>query len=212
MESESVRPGINIPFLNDDPPEKFLEKFEVESREIFVKRKEIVDVLNLEKGMVVVDIGAGTGVFMEPLWNRISPNGTLFVLETAPKFIPFLEQRRISWNLPSNEIKILQVNEKDVNLPENYVDVIFGCDVYHHFEYPQDLLSSLHKCLKPNGVLILLDFEKIDGKSTEWVMGHVRCDKQTAFQEITSAKFELLEEFPGGSVLQDNWIAKFKKV
>jgi len=171
-----------------------------------------VDVLNLAKGMVVVDIGAGTGVFMEPLWNRISPNGTLFEIEVAPKFIPFLEQRRTSWNLPSKEIQILQVNEKDINLPDNSVDILFGCDVYHHFEYPQDYLASLHKCLKPNGVLILLDFEKIEGKSTEWVMGHVRCNKQTALQEILSAKFELIEEFPGGSVLQDNWIAKFKKV
>jgi len=42
--------------------------------------------------------------------------------------------------------------------------------------------------LKPTGFLFLVDFEKIEGKSTEWVMGHVRADKQTAFQEITSAK------------------------
>ena len=60
----SVKPGINDHFVNEEAT-SFLEKFEVESREIFVHYKEIAKEINLKEGMNIADVGAGTGLFME---------------------------------------------------------------------------------------------------------------------------------------------------
>jgi hypothetical protein len=59
-EMESVRPGINSPFLDQTPVEESIQKFEVESREVFVLKAEIVKNLDLKPGMKVADIGPNT--------------------------------------------------------------------------------------------------------------------------------------------------------
>ena len=64
---ESVKPGINDIFLNPEMDvDSYVARFEVESREIYTERHDIVGTIGLEPGMAVADIGAGTGLF-EPL-------------------------------------------------------------------------------------------------------------------------------------------------
>jgi hypothetical protein len=60
-QEKSVKPGINDPFKDPDVPE-FLKKFEVESREIYAQREEIVRRVGVKSGMAVADVGAGTGL------------------------------------------------------------------------------------------------------------------------------------------------------
>src|SRR5207244_8768436 len=61
-QEKSVRPGINKPFENPNA-EEFVGKFEVESREVFAKRHDIIAACKVKPGMAVGDIGAGTGLF-----------------------------------------------------------------------------------------------------------------------------------------------------
>src|SRR5216684_5125544 len=60
-QEKSVRPGINKPFENPDLKD-FLKKFEGESREIAANATEIVAACKLKPGMMVADVGAGTGL------------------------------------------------------------------------------------------------------------------------------------------------------
>lgn len=61
-QEKSVRPGVNGTFRDPDL-KAFTERFEIESREVFAKRKEILDAIKLTPTDVVADIGAGTGLF-----------------------------------------------------------------------------------------------------------------------------------------------------
>lgn len=61
-QDKSVRPGINDSFQNPDVGQ-FKGRFEVESREVFAKRVEIVAASGVTEGKTVADIGAGTGLF-----------------------------------------------------------------------------------------------------------------------------------------------------
>ena len=56
-QEKSVRPGVNDSF-RDPKVSEFQEKFEIESREVFSKRKEIVEGCKVAPGMTVADIGA----------------------------------------------------------------------------------------------------------------------------------------------------------
>src|SRR5438874_1836666 len=73
-QEKSVRPGINQPFDNPDVKE-FLGKFEVESREVFAKRQEIVGACKIKPAMVIADIGAGTGLFTRLFATAVGPKG-----------------------------------------------------------------------------------------------------------------------------------------
>ena len=70
------------------------------------------------------------------------------------------------------------------------------------------MLASMHKALRSGGRLIVIDFIKQPGKSSQWVMGHVRADKRKVIDEITSAGFELIDDKP---LLRSNYFLEFRK-
>jgi hypothetical protein len=46
------------------------------------------------------------------------------------------------------------------------VDLVFICDTYHHFEFPQKTMPSIRDALRPGGQVILIDFEHIQALSS----------------------------------------------
>ena len=73
-QEKSVKPGINKPYENPDVKE-FVGKFETESREIYAKRKDIVERCKVKPGMAVADVGAGTGLFTRLFAEAVGPKG-----------------------------------------------------------------------------------------------------------------------------------------
>src|SRR5262245_34057180 len=76
-QEKSVKPGINDPFKDPDLKE-FLAKFEGESREISTHRKEIVAACQLKPGLVIADVGAGTGLFTRLFAKEVGDKGTVY--------------------------------------------------------------------------------------------------------------------------------------
>ena len=82
------------------------------------------------------------------------------------------------------------------------------CDTYHHFEYPYKMLDSMYKALRPGGRLVIVEFEKEEGVSPEWVMGHVRADKKTTIEEFTRAGFTRIDEL---DLFKEQYLLRFEK-
>lgn len=203
----SVKPGINANFL--DPAldvDEFTRRFEGESREIAVQRAPIAAALELRPGMAVADVGAGTGLFLELLAQGVGPSGRVYALEIAPAFVEHLAQRARDggWT----QVEARRCGERSVDLPPASIDRALLCDVYHHFEFPHGTMTSLHEALRPGGVVVLVDFERIPGVSREWTLGHVRADKQTVIEELASFGFELERELTIEG-LSENYALRF---
>ena len=96
----------------------------------------------------------------------------------------------------------------EAKLPPASVDLVFICDTYHHFEFPHKTMSSIAKALKPGGRVALLDFERVEGKSSDWILGHVRAGKEVFSKEIEEAGFELVEEL---DLFEENYFLVFRK-
>ena len=78
-QEKSVKPGVNDLFRDPDPKE-FQGKFEIESREVFARRKEIVAACQLKPGLTVADIGAGTGLFtLDAQVRRVNTGDSVFI-------------------------------------------------------------------------------------------------------------------------------------
>jgi predicted methyltransferase len=205
-QEKSVRPGINKPFENPDVKE-FAGKFEVESREIFAKRQDIVTACKLKPGMIVADIGAGTGLFTRLFAREVSPGGKVFAVDIAPRFIEHIDKTCKEQGL-KNVVGIV-CRQDSTALPANSVDVAFICDTYHHFEFPAKTMASVHRALRPGGQVILVDFRRIQGQSSDWVLNHVRAGQEVFTREILAAGFKQIEEV---KVLKENYFVRFKKV
>lgn len=204
----SVKPGINDKFL--DPALKVDEwtgKFETESREIFHQRKEIVAALGIKPGMAIADIGAGTGLFTLPFANAVGAGGKVFAVEIAPKFLQHIRERAQKAGVAN--VETVLGTSHSVELPAGSIDIAFICDVYHHFEYPKASLASIHQALKPAGELVVIDFKRIPGASSDFVMGHVRAGQEVFEAEIAAAGFEKISEIK--DVLKENYFVRFRR-
>ncbi|MCB1277208.1 methyltransferase domain-containing protein [Prosthecobacter sp.] len=204
----SVKPGINDKFL--DPKlkvEEWTQKFETESREIFHQREKIAAAVGPKPGMAMADIGAGTGLFTLSFSQAVGETGKVFAVDIAKNFLEHIKARASKAHAAN--VETILCTEKSVELPEASIDLAFICDVYHHFEYPQATLATLHKALKPGGELMLIDFKRIPGESSDFVMGHVRAGQEVFEAEVTAAGFEKIAEVK--DVLKENYFVKFRR-
>lgn len=204
-QEESVRPGINESFREPDV-ERSTRIFESESRPIYAYRKEIVEALNLKPGLDVADIGAGTGFFSLMMAREVEEGGTVYAVDIAKNFIDHIDSLAKEQGI--SNIKTVLCTETSVELPENSVDVVFVCDTYHHFEYPFKTMASIHKAMRPGGTLVIVDFERIKGVSSEWSVNHVRGGKGSVTDEVKDAGFDFVREV---DLMKDQYVIVFKK-
>jgi ubiquinone/menaquinone biosynthesis C-methylase UbiE len=205
----SVKPGINEKFLDPNlKVSEWLNRFEVESREVFDAREAVLAACNIKPGMCVADVGAGTGLYTRLFSGSVGAEGWVYAVDINARFLEHI-QARAKEEKQANITTVLSPQDS-VSLPPSSVDRVFICDTYHHFEYPQHTLTSIAAAMKPNAELIVVDFERIEGKSSDWIMGHVRAGKEVFRKEIEAAGLELVEQVEVKGLV-DNYCLRFKK-
>ncbi len=206
-QDKSVKPGINKRFL--DPALKvgeWVERFEREGREVYDHREAILNGIGLKPGMDVADIGSGTGFFTRMLSAKVGEKGSVIAVDIVPAFLSRIESFKKEEGLKNIATRLCTA--KSTKLPKGSVDAAFICDTYHHFEYPQATLKSLRAALRPGGTIILIDFKRIEGKSSDFIMNHVRAGQEVFTAEIEAAGFEKIDE---PVELKDNYVVRFRK-
>jgi ubiquinone/menaquinone biosynthesis C-methylase UbiE len=182
-------PKINEPFKKPDL-KGFIKKFESDDREIYNKRYEIVDALGLKPGMAVADVGAGTGLFTRLFAERVGPTGKVYAVDIAERFLSHIATE--AKKRGHSHVMTVLGSQDSTNLPGESVDLVFLCDVYHHLENPAKLLGSIHRALKPEGRLVVIDFDRVSGRSTEFVLKHVRAGQDVFRKEIEASGFRFV--------------------
>jgi predicted methyltransferase len=204
----SVKPGINAEYLKPDlDVTQWVERFEREGREIYDHREAIIAAARLKPGLVVADIGAGTGLFTPYFSRAVGPKGRVYAVDIVPAFLDRIKQRAASEGL--GNVQTVLCTERSVELPPNSIDFAFICDVYHHFEYPHSSLASLHRALRPGGEVLLVEFKRLPGKSSDWILNHVRAGQEVFAAEIEAGGFKQIEE---QDLLKDNYVIRFRKI
>jgi predicted methyltransferase len=200
-----ANPDINQPYLDPDYT-LWVERFERPGREVYDHRHEIIAALRLSPGQSVADIGAGTGFFSRLMAQHVTPKGKVYAVDISAVFIDnimrYAREQRLS------QIQGIVNTQRDSKLPAQSIDLAFLCDTYHHFEYPQVMLASIRRALKPGGSLVVIDFQRIEGESSDWVLQHVRAGKELVIQEVESAGFRLSEDRP---MLKTNYYLRFRR-
>jgi ubiquinone/menaquinone biosynthesis C-methylase UbiE len=187
---------------------RFVDRFETDSRDIFAQRQKIVDALDLRPGQVVADIGAGTGLFCWMFAEKVGPEGKIFAVEIAPAFLKFIGEQSRKRGL-EKVVKGIRGTQGTTNLPPDSVDVAFVCATYHHFEHPGKVLGSIHRALRPGGRLVVIDFD-LRKDSSAFVREHARAPKEVYFREIEAAGFRLMNVKPSLG-LSENFFAAFQR-
>jgi ubiquinone/menaquinone biosynthesis C-methylase UbiE len=159
--------------------------------------------------MAVADIGAGTGLFTRLFAERVGRDGRVYAVDISPAFLAHIAAE--SKRLGQPQVKTIRGNQETTGLPADSIDLAFLCDVYHHLEHPSKTLATIHRALRPGGQLVVIDFDRVEGKSEPFVLKHVRASKSVFLAEIESAGFSRVDT-PGVPALRDNFFARFRKL
>jgi ubiquinone/menaquinone biosynthesis C-methylase UbiE len=119
-----------------------------------------LDALGIRPGMVVADIGAGTGYMSLRIAKRVGPTGKVYANDLQPDML-----RRLRENAARAKIANIETvlgEEADPKLPLGQMDLVLLVDVYHEFSEPQKMLRKIRETLKPDGRLVLLEYRKED--------------------------------------------------
>jgi predicted methyltransferase/intracellular sulfur oxidation DsrE/DsrF family protein len=205
-QDQSVKPGINDTFA-DPNVEEFVGRFEVESREVFTRRMEILAACNIQPGQTVADIGAGTGLFTRLFADAVGRDGQVFAVDISRRFLDHIQVTCRDAALLN--VETVLCTAESAELPPESVDVAFICDTYHHFEFPLKTMASIHHALRPGGRVVVIDFRRTPGESTDWILNHVRAGQEVFESEIVQSGFLKTRE-PDG-LLKENYIVEFTK-
>ena len=87
--------------------------------------------------------------------------------------------------------------ERNPKLAADGFDLVLVLDVYHHFDYPAEMLGALHKSLRKGGRLAICEYYKRVGAmgdpTSDRAVKHIRLDEADAIREIEANGFKLVK-------------------
>lgn len=126
--------------------------------------RKIVELLGLEPGSVVADVGAGDGDWIHHLLEAVIPGGRVWATEVKPDLLEDLRERH-----GEDPVEVVAGDQDSTGLPEDCCDAILLRLVYHHFRDPGVMMDDLAAALRENGRLLLVetdtreDWRELDG-------------------------------------------------
>lgn len=112
--------------------------------------------LQIRPGMVVADVGAGSGGMTMVMAALVGPKGEVFSTEINLRALGKIRKAVAAAHL--DNVSVVKASASDTGLPANCCDAIFLSRVYHHLTDPADTDRGLFQALRPGGQLAVLDF------------------------------------------------------
>ena len=135
----------------------WLERPEREREEATSK---MIEALALKPGMVVADIGAGSGVITLRMAEKVGADGKVIAVDVQQEMLDLL-QNKLKLNKIEN-VELLLGTEKSPRLDPESVDLAIMVDVYHELAYPYEMLLELSKGMKVGGRVVFVEFRLED--------------------------------------------------
>jgi ubiquinone/menaquinone biosynthesis C-methylase UbiE len=136
-------------------PKESAKSFDDPARDAWQMPDRVIAALNLKRGQVVADIGAGTGYFSVRL-AKSDAAPKVYAVDIEPKMVSYLRERATKEGL--NNVTAVQAAADTPNLPE-LVDLVLIVDTYHHIGDREMYFRKLAKSLKPGGRVAIVDFK-----------------------------------------------------
>ncbi len=157
------------------------------------KPRELVEAMGLARGMSVADIGTGIGYMLPFLSHAVGRGGRVYAEDIFDDFLAAAKQRAENQKLAN--VTFIKGTDTDPMLPEGQLDEVLLLDVYHHLDYPEKMLAAIHKSLRPEGRLVIVEyFKSATSMPGGRAMKHIRLDKPDVVKEIEANHFHLVSE------------------
>jgi 2-polyprenyl-3-methyl-5-hydroxy-6-metoxy-1,4-benzoquinol methylase len=179
--------------------EEWEKTLEAPRRAATQKLDEVLADLSLKPGMIVADIGAGSGFFSRPIAKAVGPKGKVYAVDIQQGLLDFINKRDAEENI--HNVQTVLGEFDDPKIPARNVDLAFINDVLHHIEHRAAYLKALGTYIKPNGRIAIIEMNKDDPNTGHKNQPELLVAREDIVQWMSDAGFKLVEEhadlFPG---------------
>ncbi|MBN1221967.1 MAG: class I SAM-dependent methyltransferase [Candidatus Aminicenantes bacterium] len=125
-----------------------------DSRDKWHQPDKVMDVMGVQEGMIIGEVGAGRGYFTFKLARRVGNSGRVYANDISKSALQALRKR--CRNEGVSNIETIE-GEVDNPLLPNNLDMVFIVNAFHDFAAPVALLNNLSQSLKPNAPVVIMD-------------------------------------------------------
>jgi cyclopropane fatty-acyl-phospholipid synthase-like methyltransferase len=129
--------------------------FDSPGREQRLQIDRVMDILTIQQGKNVADVGAGSGWFTVRAARRVGEGGKVFAVDINPEAVRYVESRAEKEGL--HNVNAIQGHEDDALLPAGQVDAVLLLKTYHEIAKPVTLLKNLKASLRPGAKIGIID-------------------------------------------------------
>jgi predicted methyltransferase len=162
-----------------------LSIFEKPGRDERLQIKRVMDLLGIQAGSSVADIGAGSGWFSMRAAARVGGSGVVYAQDINPDAVKYIEDR-IHKEKVSN-VKAVLGSPDDPKLPSNSIDAVLLLKVYHEIAHPLVLMANLKPSLRSGAKVGIIDR---NGNGTDHGL-----NIDVVEREMAEAGFKLLSSY-----------------
>jgi SAM-dependent methyltransferase len=132
---------------------------QVEGWEVRINERQppekVMEAIGVKPGMVVGEVGAGTGRVTVWLADRVGAKGKVYANDIDETALRHLAERCAREGLANVNTIVGTVD--DPRLPAGTLDIAFMTNTYHHLEKPVELVRNIRPALKPGGILAIVE-------------------------------------------------------
>lgn len=131
-----------------------------EEREAALQPEFLLRDLGLVEGMTLADIGCGPGFFTLPAARIVGPEGAIFAADIEGEMLSTTRSRANEAGLTN--VRIVKTSDREIPIAPNTCDFVLLAFIIHEVEHRASFLHRAARLLKPNGRLVILEWEKIE--------------------------------------------------
>jgi ubiquinone/menaquinone biosynthesis C-methylase UbiE len=166
-----------------------------------------MDEIGVRPGMTVADVGAGDGWFTFYLAERVGSSGRVIAEDIDARALQAVREKCAQGNVTNVAVLVGEV--EDPRLPAGTVDLALMVNVVSALENAKRFLRQLAKGLKPDGRLVVIDWDptklypEMAERETKSALGRT-------LQQLLDADFEVVKTMDFLPT-QTIWICKPKE-
>jgi ubiquinone/menaquinone biosynthesis C-methylase UbiE len=188
-----VATQANSKYQTPEDRQKMAKNLANPGRDQSQKPGQLMFQMGLQPGMTVADVGTGVGHLLPFLSHRVGDKGHVIAEDIFDDFLAAAKQVAAGEKLAN--VTFVKGDEADPKLPEAGVDMVLAFDVYHHFDYPEKMLAGIHKALRADGKLVIVEYYKREAAMPNGnALTHIRLDMPDLIKEVEANRFHLIEE------------------
>ena len=161
-----------------------LSIFDYPGRDQRLQVGRVMDLLGIQAGKTVADIGAGSGWFTVRAASRVGNTGTVYAVDINPDAIRYIDDRTKKEGMQN--VKTILSKPDNPLLPPDSVDAVLFLKAYHEVAQPVTLLRNLRPALRPGAKVGVIDR---NGNGENHGVA-----RDVVIRELSQAGYRLLEQ------------------